>query len=87
MIDAVGNFIVNSGQRLSESGKIKAKNKVPRKTAGLLPENGGRKLHFLDNPLPYCHGAMIVKIAEILDSIENTDCKEKDVNRSNTHTN
>jgi hypothetical protein len=30
---------------------------------------------------------MIVKIAEILDSIENTDCKEKNVNRSNTHTN
>jgi len=87
LIDAVGNFIVNSGQRLSESGKFNVKNKGSRKTAGLLPENGGRKLHFLDNPLPYCHGAMIVKIAEILDSIENTDCKEKDVNRSNTHTN
>jgi hypothetical protein len=51
----VGNFSVNSGQRLSESGKIKAKNKVPRKTAGLLPENGGRKLHFLDNPLPWSY--------------------------------
>jgi len=87
LIDAVGNFSVNSGQRFSESGEIKVKNKVSRKTAGLLLKNGGRKLHFLDNPLPSCHGAMIVKIAGILDSIENTDCKEKDVNRSNAHTN
>jgi hypothetical protein len=43
LIGAVGNFSVNSGQRLEECGKTKLKNKVPRKTAGLLPENGGEK--------------------------------------------
>ncbi len=42
-MDTVGNFSVNSGQRLEEGGKTKVKNKVPRKTAGLLPENGGEK--------------------------------------------
>jgi hypothetical protein len=39
----VGTFSANSGQRLEEIGKTQVKNKVPRKTAGLLPENGGEK--------------------------------------------
>ncbi len=46
MISVVGNFSANSGQRLKESGKTKVKKKVPRKTMGLLPENGGRNRRF-----------------------------------------
>ena len=42
-MDTVGTFSVKSGQWFQECGKTKVKNKVPRKSAGLLPENGGEK--------------------------------------------
>ena len=42
----MGNFSAKSGQSFQECGKTKVKNKVPRKSAGLLPENGGRNRHF-----------------------------------------